>query len=129
MPSLSGLRILVIDDEKDSRELVQKILEERAAEVVTAGSAAEGLEAVRRRRPDVLLSDIGMPERDGHDFIRAVRALGDEYRQIPAVALTAFARPDDRRLAMLAGFQVHLAKPADAAELCAVVASLAGRTG
>ena len=70
-----------------------------------------------------------MPEQDGYEFIRAVRALGDEYRQMPAVALTAFARSDDRRRAMLAGFQVHLAKPVEAAELCAVVASLAGRTG
>ena len=127
-PSLAGVSVLVIDDEEDTRDLLRRILTDREAEVVTASSAVEGMEAIRRRPPQVLLSDVGMPEVDGYELIRRVRALGDEYRRIPAVALTAFARSEDRRRAMLAGFQMHLSKPVEPAELVAVVASLAGRT-
>jgi PAS domain S-box-containing protein len=128
VPSLAGISVLVVDDEPDARDLIQRILADADAGVVTVSSAAEGVEEIRRRRPDVLLSDIGMPEVDGYEFIRRVRVLGEEYRRIPAVALTAFARSEDRRRAMLAGFQMHLAKPVEPAELVAVVASLVGRT-
>ncbi|HJX26975.1 MAG TPA: ATP-binding protein, partial [Thermoanaerobaculia bacterium] len=127
-PSLAGISVLVIDDEADARDLIRRILTEREAEVATASSAAEGVAAIRRKPPHVLLSDIGMPEADGYEFIRQVRALGEEFRRIPAVALTAFARSEDRRRSMLAGFQMHLSKPVEPSELAAVVASLAGRT-
>jgi CheY-like chemotaxis protein len=83
-----------------------------------------------QHHPDVLVADIGMPDEDGYSFIRTVRSLTDERsRSIPAAAVTALARPEDRRRALLAGFQTHVAKPVDVAELVAVVASLAGRTG
>jgi CheY-like chemotaxis protein len=128
LPSLAGVSVLVVDDEPDARDLLRRILADSEADVVTASSAAEGVEAIRQKRPHVLLSDIGMPEADGYEFIRQVRALGEDYRRIPAVALTAFARSEDRRRSMLAGFQMHLAKPVEPAELVAVVARLAGRT-
>ena len=88
----------------------------------------KALEALGRSLPDVLVSDIGMPDQDGYDLIRRVRETVTA-KQVPAIALTAFARPEDRRRALLAGFQSHVAKPVDPAELAAVVASLAGRTG
>jgi CheY-like chemotaxis protein len=128
IPSLTGVRVLVVDDDRDTRQLLAHLLTECEAEVVTAGSAAEALEELHRARPDVLLSDIGMPGVDGYELIRQVRELEGDLANIPAAALTAFARSEDRRRAMLAGFQLHLAKPVDSAELCAVVASLAGRT-
>jgi CheY-like chemotaxis protein len=97
---------------------------------LTAGSAAEALELVRTHRPDVLVCDIGMPGEDGYSLIRKVRALGAENGgAVPSAALTAYARPEDRVKAVLAGFQMHLAKPVEPAELIATVASLAGRTG
>jgi CheY-like chemotaxis protein len=95
---------------------------------VTAASAAEALEAARAGGVDVLLSDIGMPGEDGYALIRAVRALPGDAGRVPAAALTAFARSEDRRRALLAGYQIHLAKPVEAGELIAVVASLANRT-
>jgi CheY-like chemotaxis protein len=100
----------------------------RGAEVVPAASAAEALKALERFAPDVLVSDIGMPERDGYDLIRDIRNLGHGPIDLPAVAVTAFASPEDRRRALAAGFQVHLAKPVDPGELTAVVAQL-GRGG
>jgi PAS domain S-box-containing protein len=126
---LGGLRVLVVDDEADARELVRRILTGAHASVKIAASVEEALDAIRGDRPDVLLSDIGMPERDGFDLIRVVRQEGIDGRQMPAVALTAFARPEDRRRALLAGFQMHVAKPVDPDELVAVVATLVGRTG
>lgn len=127
-PALNGARILVVDDEKDSRELAKRILEECEAIVETASSAEEGLAAVAQQVPDVLISDIGMPGTDGYQFIRSVRALGAENGgTVPAIALTAFARSEDRQRAMLAGFDLHISKPVEAAELIAVVARLARR--
>jgi PAS domain S-box-containing protein len=126
---LTGIKVLLVDDEPDTRDLLQQILEEREAEVLTAASAQEGLDAVTRHQPHVILSDIGMPGQDGYELIRSVRALPDGRGVAPAVALTAFARPEDRERALLSGFQAHLVKPVDSAELVAVVASLAGRTG
>ena len=124
--SLEGVRVLVVDDEADARDLLCQILSRSHAEVAEAASAAEGLEVLERFQPHVLVSDISMPGADGYDFIRTLRKRG---HQLPAAALTAFARAEDRRRALLAGFQIHLAKPIDPGELIAAVASLAGRAG
>jgi CheY-like chemotaxis protein len=124
---LQGLKVLVVDDEADSRELVQSVLTDAGAEAVTASSAGEGLALVKSLRPDVIVSDIGMPERDGYEFIRDVRSLGTaEGGRTPAIALTAFARSEDRTRAMLAGYQVHVAKPIDPQELVATIRSQIG---
>jgi PAS domain S-box-containing protein len=127
--ALEGLRILVVDDEHDARTLVMGILEAHGAEVVTASSVAEALREVSESAPDVIVSDIGMPEEDGYSLIRKLRQLTKHRpRPIPAVALTAFARSEDRTRAMLAGFHSHVAKPVEPDELLAVVATLVGRT-
>ena len=129
-PSLAGLRVLAVDDEPDARHLVKRILEQCDVVVTTAASVAEAIAAVAAGRFDVIVSDVGMPEQDGFDLIRQVRALpADAGGRTPAVALTALARVEDRRRALLAGFQIHVPKPVDPAELLAVVASVAGRTG
>ncbi len=126
--SLSGVKILVVDDEVDARELVSRVLTGCGAVVEVAGSAREALSHLSQRQPDVIVSDIGMPETDGYQFMRELRqrpsAAGG---RTPAVALTAFARSEDRTRAMLAGYQVHIAKPIEPRELVATVASLAGR--
>jgi CheY-like chemotaxis protein len=123
---LRGIRVLVVDDEPDARETLQQILEHCNAEARTAGSAAEALRALEDWRPDVLLSDIGMPGEDGYELIQRVRSLPSERGgRTPAAALTAFARGEDRRRALRAGFQLHVAKPVDMRELATVVASLA----
>jgi PAS domain S-box-containing protein len=127
-PELAGLNVLVVDDERDARELVQTVLQRANAVVRLASSAAEALESVRMHKPDVIVSDIGMPEADGYVFISRLRALTrEEGGRIPAVALTAYARPDDRRRALMAGFQNHAAKPIEPQELMIVIANLAGR--
>lgn len=124
---LAGVKVLCVDDEPDACMLVKRALELNGATVVTAASAAEGLELLRRERPAVLLTDIGMPGQDGFHLIAQVRELPPEQGgSTPAVALTAFARSEDRRRALIAGFQMHLPKPVEPAELIAVVASLAG---
>lgn len=129
-PSLVGLRILVVDDEADTRDMLRAVLERCGSEVATAASAAEALEVLTSGQPDVLISDIGMPDEDGYALIGKVRAREVEPGQrIPAVALTAYARVEDRVRALTAGFQVHLPKPIEPIELVAVVASLSGRTG
>jgi PAS domain S-box-containing protein len=126
--SLEDVKLLVIDDEEDARTLIRRILEECGAKVAAVASAAEALEALGQFRPDVLISDIGMPDQDGYHLIRAVRALEpDQGGSTPAVAVTAFARSEDRLRALRAGFQMHLAKPIDPSELLVVVANLAGR--
>ena len=128
-PTLEGIKVLVVDDEPDARAIVKRLLENCRATVVTAGSATEALEAMSGDRPHVLVSDIGMPEQDGYELIRRVRSLGVESGgRVPAVALTAYARPEDRRKVLLAGYQMHVAKPVEPPELIAVVASLVGRT-
>jgi signal transduction histidine kinase/CheY-like chemotaxis protein len=128
-PDLTGTRVLVVDDEADSRDTLRQILEHCHAEVRTVGSAREALEALPIFRPHVILSDIGMPDEDGYSLIRRVRQLPPEQGgQTPAAALTAFARTEDRRRALLAGFEMHLSKPVELQELCAVVATLVRRT-
>ncbi len=127
-PNLAGLRILIVDDEADARQLVEQLLRDADAEVHSAASAAEALALLESVRPDVLLSDIGMPECDGYQFIAQVRQRSAEHGGMtPAVALTAFARREDRIRTMVAGYQVHLAKPVEPHELLSAVASLAGR--
>jgi CheY-like chemotaxis protein len=127
--SLEGIKVLVIDDEPDARELIKWVLESSQAEVATAGSAAEGLDLVKTLRPDLVISDIGMPEKDGYQLIREIRSLPpDQGGRIPAIALTAFARSEDRTRTLLAGYQIHLAKPIEPRELVATVGSLVGRT-
>jgi CheY-like chemotaxis protein/anti-sigma regulatory factor (Ser/Thr protein kinase) len=126
--SLEGITVLVVDDEPDARNLVKRILDGCKAKVILAGSVAEAMKHVKGQQPDVIVSDIGMPEQDGYEFIRRVRGLPrEEGRDTPAAALTAYARPQDRRQALLAGYQSHVVKPADPAELVTVVASLAGK--
>jgi len=125
---LAGLTALVVDNEDDARDLVRRLLEASGDRVVTADSATEAVAQLREHRPDVLLSDIGMPLVDGYGFIRQVRALPREQGgATPAIALTAFARTEDRARALLAGFQMHLSKPIDPLELVAsIVATTSG---
>jgi PAS domain S-box-containing protein len=126
---LAGVTVLIVDDDADARNLISRVLVQCEADVITAGSAVEGLLLLKERRPDVLISDIGMPETDGYQFLRWVRQLPlEEGGKTPAIALTAFARTEDRTRAMLAGYQVHIAKPIETQELLATVANLAGRT-
>jgi PAS domain S-box-containing protein len=127
-PSLLGLSVLVVDDEPDVRDFVASILEESGATVRVAASAQEGFDFLREERPAVLISDVGMPGEDGYGLIRWVRALPSEAGgRTPAVALTAYAARQDRTRALLEGFQLHLAKPVEPAELVAAVANLGGR--
>jgi PAS domain S-box-containing protein len=123
---LSGTKVLVVDDEQDARELVRRILEEFDADVVIAASAPEALEVLGRERPEVLVCDIGMPGMDGYAMIREIRAgIVPGMETVPAVALTAFARGEDRRRALEAGFQAHVAKPVEAPTLVSAAARLA----
>jgi len=126
---LVGIRILLVDDDADSRTLIRKFLAHSGAQTSEAGSAVEALAELADIRPDVLVSDLGMPHMDGYGLIREIRTRGLTYQHLPAIALTAFARPEDRRRSLLAGFQVHLAKPVDPAELLASIAALVGRSG
>ena len=126
--NLDDLRVLVVDDEPDARELIKRVLMQCNANVITAASAEEGLKILQAEKPDVIVSDIGMPEKDGYQFIREVRKLSaSDGGRTPAIALTAFARSEDRTRAMLAGYQVHISKPIEPQELIATVGSLAGQ--
>lgn len=128
--SLSGIKVLVVDDEADARDLIKRVLEECDAEVLTASTVGEALGVVERKRPHLLLSDIGMADADGYELLRRVRALtASKGGKIPAIALTAFARSEDRTRALRAGFLVHVSKPVEPSELIATVAGVAGRTG
>jgi signal transduction histidine kinase/ActR/RegA family two-component response regulator len=124
-PALDGLRVLVVDDEPDGRELVTTLLESSGAQVQTAASVSEALAVLERSPVDLLVSDIGMPEEDGYALIRAVRARERGNTNLPAVALTAYAREEERTKALEAGFQVHVAKPFDPPELLSRIADLA----
>ena len=122
---LSNLVVLVVDDDPDSRDLLHRLLSDCGATVTAAASAAEALAATNNQRPDLLISDIGMPEVDGYQLLRSLRA-GSDVR-FPAIALTAFARSEDRTRALLAGFVAHVSKPVEPAELIATVAAVSGR--
>jgi CheY-like chemotaxis protein len=125
---IAGVKVLVVDDEPDARTLVRRLLEDCNAVVFTAATAAEGMEVLQAERPDVVVSDIGLPTRDGYEFMKQVRALAeDRGSKTPALALTAYARAEDRMRAIRAGFQMHVPKPVEPAELITMVASLAGR--
>jgi CheY-like chemotaxis protein len=127
-PDLKGLRVLVVEDEPDGRELLEETLSLAGAEVEAVDSAARALEALRRKPPDVLLSDIGLPEEDGFSLIARVRQLAPERGgNVPALAVSAYVREEDRMRALAAGFQSHVGKPFDPSELVAAVAALAGR--
>jgi len=125
---LAGLTVLVVDDQPDARELILRVLEDCSARVLTAGSAEEAVPLVESGRPDVLITDIGMPGADGYELLRRVRELGPARGgRVPAIALTAFARSEDRTRALRSGFMVHVSKPVDPSELVATVAAVAGR--
>ena len=125
---LHGCRVVLVEDEPDGRELLAESLRKAGAHVVAVGTAAEGFEAIRRSPPDVLVSDIAMPDEDGYSLVRRVRRLAPEHGgRVPAIACSAYAREEDRLRALAAGFQRHLAKPLDPADLVALVARLARR--
>ena len=127
---LAGLRVLVVDDDPTAVELNSELLARAGAEVRGCGTAAEALETIPRWRPDVLISDIEMPGLDGYGLLREIRALGgDRGGQTPAVAVSAYSRPEDRIRSLRAGFNTHVSKPVEPSELTAIVASLAGRVG
>jgi CheY-like chemotaxis protein len=128
-PRLDGLRLLVVDDEDDALKLVGEVLREQGAEVHLAISAHDALEKFAEVRPDVVVSDIGMPEADGLFLIRRIRMLApEEGGRTPAVALTAYARAEDAQRAFAAGYQMHVPKPVEPAQLATVVANLGGRS-
>jgi signal transduction histidine kinase/ActR/RegA family two-component response regulator len=127
-PSLAGARIVVVDDDPPAVELIKEVLVQAGADVIECRTADEALQAVAQWRPDVLVSDIEMPGQDGYSLIRKVRALDPERGgKMPAVALTAFGRPEDRIRSLRAGFDIHVSKPVDPAELTAILARMIGR--
>ncbi len=128
LPRLDGVRVLAVDDEPDARDLMQRVLAEHGAIVITAGSGDEALRILETVPFDVLLSDIGMAGMDGYQLMRRIRATETKEQHLPALALTAFARSEDRKKVILSGYQSHLAKPFDLAELVIVIAGLVGRT-
>ena len=124
--TLEGIHLLLVEDDPDQRHLLRCVLEQQGAGVRVAEDADAGLELLRAHPPHVLISDIGLPGMDGYEFLRRVRELPTEKGgRTPAVALTAFARAEDRQLALRAGFQTHVTKPAEASELINVVVNLA----
>ncbi|TVP60936.1 MAG: PAS domain S-box protein [Nodularia sp. (in: Bacteria)] len=129
VPSLLGVRVLVVDDEMDTRDFITTVLQQCQAEVKAVESVSEALQVIRDWKPDVLVSDIAMPEEDGYSLIRKVRSQSPEQGgKIPAAALTAYARAEDRTRAIQEGYQLHLPKPIEPAELATVVASLVVRS-
>jgi signal transduction histidine kinase/ActR/RegA family two-component response regulator len=128
-PELRGVNVLVVDNDEDARDLLRKVLEQCGANVTTASSAAEALAALAQSRPDVLVSDIGMPGEDGYDLIRKVRASEQDGKSLPAVALTAYVSEEDRRRAISAGYQEHLSKPVELVKLSKLIARLTNRNG
>ncbi|MBW4645188.1 MAG: PAS domain S-box protein [Goleter apudmare HA4340-LM2] len=128
-PLLAGVRVLVVDDEADSREFITTVLQQCQAEVRAVGTVSEALQMILDWKPDVLVSDIGMPQEDGYSLIRKVREQpAEQGGKIPAAALTAYARAEDRMRAIQEGYQLHLPKPIEPVELATVVASLVGRS-
>jgi CheY-like chemotaxis protein len=124
---LSGLHVLVVDDDEDTLELMTTALTSRKAQVTAVGSAGAALDVIKYSRPDVLISDIAMPEEDGYGLITKIRSLEAGVSAIPAVAITAYAKEEDRDRALASGFQIYLAKPVEVSELISVVARAAKR--
>jgi PAS domain S-box-containing protein len=126
--SLQGLHVLIVDDDRDALDLLVTVLEQCGAHVVTAGSAVEGLEVVGNVKPDIVISDIEMPNEDGYAFMRKLRAMtASQGGQIPSIALTAHAKAEDRMRALAAGFHIHVPKPVEPAELLVAIRSLRER--
>jgi CheY-like chemotaxis protein len=126
---LDGLKVMVVDDELDMRDFLSVSLRQYGADVTAVASVGEAVAALEREKPDVLVSDIGMPGEDGYALIRKVRALAPERGgQVPAAALTGFAAGEDSTRVLSAGYQVHLPKPVEPAQLAEVVGTLAGRS-
>jgi CheY-like chemotaxis protein len=125
LSTLAGIRVVVVDDEQDARDLVTAVLEQAGAIVTSVGSAEEAMHAIAERPPSLLVSDIGMPGEDGYALIARVRALPAESGgRLPAVAVTAFTRDDDRARALRAGYTAHVAKPIDPAALVTLVSNV-----
>lgn len=127
--SLQDVKIMVVEDQADARELIRLILEQQGAQVIEASSSKQALEIIKESIPDVLISDIGMPDEDGYSFLKKVRSLPqDKGGNVPALALTAYTKEEDRELAIAAGFQMHLGKPLDITELVQAVFQLSTKT-
>jgi CheY-like chemotaxis protein len=124
--SLDDLRILVVEDEPDTLDFLKRLLEGRGAIVLAAPTVEQALRLFRTGAPDLLISDIGLPGLDGYDLIRMVRAEASSAHAIPAIAVTAYARTEDRMRALRSGYQAHISKPVEPAELLAAIASFAG---
>jgi signal transduction histidine kinase/ActR/RegA family two-component response regulator len=124
---LDRIRVMIVDDEAETRELLKIMLASHGAEVTVCASGSDSLSQINEWKPQVLVSDIGMPAMDGYSFIRKVRSLESELHAVPAIALTAYARAEDRMRALSAGFQMHVPKPVEASELVMVIASLVKR--
>jgi PAS domain S-box-containing protein len=127
LPRLEGVHVFAVDDEPDARDLLRAVLEDQGAKVTSFATAEDALAALKTTRPTVLVCDIGMPKMDGYQLIRTLRAAESRRERIPALALTAFARAEDRKRSLVAGYQAHLAKPFDVGELILVVADLVER--
>jgi CheY-like chemotaxis protein len=121
--ALDAIRLLVVEDETDTLEFLRRLLTTHGATVLTAATAGEALSLVQDAKPDLMISDIGLPEMDGYDLIQNVRRQPSPGRDIPAIALTAYARSEDRTRALRAGYQAHIAKPVEPNELLAMIAS------
>jgi PAS domain S-box-containing protein len=127
LPRLDSVHVFAVDDEPDARALLRTVLEDQGAKVTSFAAAADALEALKTIKPTVLVCDVGMPKMDGYQLIRKLRAEESRGDRIPALALTAFARAEDRKRSLIAGYQAHLAKPFDVGELILVIADLVGR--
>lgn len=127
LPKLDGVHVFILDDEPDARELLERVLKEQGASVTSFNSAMDALNAIKQTRPTLIISDVGMPGMDGYQMMRTLRAGEARESRVPALALTAFARAEDRKRALVAGYQAHLSKPFDIAELILIVADLVGR--
>lgn len=130
LPNLSDAHVLLVDDEADTLDMLTLVLQQCGAQVTAVTSAEAALEVFKKVKPDILVSDIGMPDQDGYELIHKIRTLESQQgTRVPAVALTAYAQAEDRMRALSAGFQMHVSKPVEPAELATVIASLIGRTG
>ena len=127
LPRLENMHVFVVDDEPDARELLRTVLEEQGATVTSFDSAQNALDALKTTKPTILVCDVGMPKMDGYQLMRTLRAEESREGRLPALALTAFARAEDRKRSLVAGYQAHLAKPFDVSELILIIADLAGR--